>query len=522
MARVPVYDGPQVRSNALQPVAQREIDVSSGMRAAGQALGQIGEMADKVVRRDAETEANRIDSEITSGWLQWDAENRRKYQGQNVDEYGVEANKWWDKAREAYGPNLSPMVQQAIGQQLARKKAQALASVAGHIGTEKERFADDAGEKAALTAIEFGVDTGDTVGAGNQVRKIVAERGSRKGWTTEMVQADQQRLLGTLHLSAITVMAEKDPTKARAYYDANKGEIPATAQARVEQVLKAEGDNQFAQQFAAQQATKPLAEQLKAAGEITDPERRTKALTEVRNNHAMVKAAQAEQEAAASDEAWQMVGKGRRVPEQVLMRMNGKERVQLQDHLVDRARLAANAGNAGGAVKTDWATYIDTREKLAAGEKVDLRLLTTKIGPAQLEQLLDIQTKGKDPAKRPEVATSEQQLSAFTRTLDLKGEKVGQFQSAAYDRFNMFLKAKGKEPTYDERQQILDQLTMDVVTKPGLIWDSKAPAYQAPKATRDKALPLPTADKFVVGKAYTDSKGNRAIYRGNDQWEPAK
>ena len=521
MARVPVYDGAQARSTALQPVQQREIDVSSGVRAAGQALTQIADLGDKVIRRDAETEANRIDSEITSGWLQWDAENRRKYQGQNIDEYGAKASEWWDKAREAYGPNLSPMVQQAIGQQLARKKAQALGSVATHIGSEKERFADDQGEKAALTAIEFGVDTGDTAGAGAQVRKIVAERGARKGWTTEMVQADQQRLLGTLHLSTISVMAEKDPAKARAYYDANKGEIPATTQARVEQVLKAEGDNQFAQQFAAQQASKPLAEQLKAAGDITDPERRTKTLAEIRNNHAMVKQAQAEQESAASDEAWQLVGRGRRVPEQVLMRMNGKERVQLQEHLVDRARQAADRAATGAGVKTDWATYIDTRERLARGEKVDLRPLTTKIGPAQLEQLLDIQTKTSDPKKAPEVATSEQQVGAMTRTMDLKGERLGQFQAAAYDRFNAHLAAKGKEPDYTERQKILDQLTQDVVTDKGWLWDSKAPAYQAPREVRNQ-LPLPTVEKFTVGKAYTDGKGNRAVYRGNGQWDPVK
>lgn len=522
MARVPVYDGPQVRAAPLQPPMQREIDVSSGMRAGGRALTQVADLGDKVVRRDAETEANRIDSEITSGWLQWDAENRRKYQGQNVDEYGVEANKWWDKARETYGANLNPMVQQAIGQQLARKRAQALGSVATHIGTEKERFADDAGEKAALTAIEFGVDTGDSSGAGAQVRKIVAERGARKGWTTEMVQADQQRLLGTLHLSMITTMAERDPAKARAYYDANKGEIPATTQARVEQVLKAEGDNQFAIQFAAQQATKPLAEQIKAAGGITDVERRKKALAEIHSNATLVKAAQAEKEAAASDEAWHLVGQGKRVPETVLMRMDGKSRVQLQEHVTDRARIAADRAE-GKAAKTDWATYIDLRTRLAAGEKVDLRPFAgTKVAGPQLEQLLDIQTKARDPKKAPEVATTEQQMSAFTKVLNLKDEKLGQFQAAAYDRFNMHLQAKGKEPTYEERQQILDQLTLDVVTSKGLIWDSKSPAYQVPKTTRDKSLPLPTADKFVIGKAYTDRKGNRAIYRGNDQWEPAK
>lgn len=522
MARVPVYDGTQVRSSALQPVQQREIDVSSGMRAAGQALGQVADLGDKIVRRDAETEANRIDGEITAGWLQWDAENRRKYQGQNIDEYGAKAAEWWDKARETYGANLSPLVQSAIGPVLGRKKAQALGAVATHIGAEKDRFADDAGEKAALTAIEFGVDTGDTTGAANQVRKIVAERGARKGWTTEMVQADQQRLLGTLHLSAITTMAERDPVKARAYYEANKGEIPATAQPRVEQVLKAEGDNQFAVQFAAQRATLPLAEQLKQAGDITDPERRKKALTEIHNTYNLKKAAQAEQESAAADEAWQLVGQGKRVPESVLMRMDGKSRVQLQEHLVDRARIAAERAEKKEH-KTDWATYIDLRERLAAGEKVDLRpFANTKIAPAQLEQLLDIQTKVKDPKKAPEVATTEQQMSAYTKVLNLQHEKLGQFQSAAYDRFNMHLQAKGKEPTYEERQAILDQLTQEVVTSKGFLWDSTAPAYAAPKNVRDKALPLPTAEKFVVGKTYTDKNGQRAVYRGNGQWESLK
>ena len=517
MAQVPVYGGPQVRTAALQPTMQREVDVSSGTRALGQALGQVGDIADRAVRRDAEAEANTVDSEITAGWLQWDAENRRKYQGQNVGEYETKAAEWWDKARETYSGKLSPMAQAAIGQQVARKRNQALGSVATYVGAEKERFADDQGEKAALTAIEFGVDTGDTAGAAAQVRKIVAERGARKGWTTEMVQADQQRLLGTLHLSAITTMAERDPARAQAYYDANKGEIPAAAQARVEQVLKAEGDNQFATQFAAQQAAKPLGEQLAAAGEITDPERREKALTQIRNNHAMVKAAQAEREQAASDEAWQMVGQGRRVPETVLMRMNGRERVQLQDHLRERAKQAAS----GATPTTDWAAYIDAREKLAAGEKVDLRLLTTKVAGPQMEQLLDIQTKTRDPKKLPEVATSEQQIGAYTRQMDLKGERVGQFQAAAYDLFNEHLKAKGKEPTYDERQAILDALVKDVVIEKRDFWfDKTGPVYQAPREVRNAAVAPP--DKFTTGKVYTDKAGNRAKYLGAGKWEPIK
>lgn len=520
MATIPTYDGPQVRSNALSPVYQKEIDVSSGLKTAGNALTGIADLADKAVRRDAETEANTVDNEITAGWLQWDAENRRKYQGQNVGEYEAKATEWWANAKTTYGANLSPLAQRAIGQTLGRKQTQALGGVAAHVNSEKERFADDQGEKAAQSAIEFGVDTGDTAGAASQVRKIAAERGARKGWDTGMVQAEQQRLLGTLHLTVVDRLAQTDATKAQAYYEANKGEIPATAQARVEQVLKGEGDNQFATQFAAKQATKPLGEQLAAAADIQDPQRREKTLLQIRNNHAMVKAAQQEQEQAASDTAWQMVGKGQRVPERVLMQMNGKERVQLQEHLVDRTRVLA----AGTSVKTDWPTYIAAREALASPDPevrkaVNLTALTTKVAPAQLEQLLDLKTKATDPKKAAEVATSEQQIGSFTRSMDLKGEKVGQFQSAAYDLFNEHLKAKGKEPTYDERQAILDNLVKDIVIKPGYIWDTTGPAYTAPKAVRNAAL---VADKFTAGQVYTDKNGAKAKYLGGGKWEPIK
>lgn len=519
MPQVPLYRGPAVGARPLQPVYQNTPDVSSGLRVVGQSLTQIGDLADRQVRRDAEAEANKVDTDITTGWLEWDAVHRRKYQGQNAGEYETAAREWWDKARETYGKDVSPLAQQAIGPALARKRAQALGAVANHVGAEKERWADDQAEAAAQTTIDFGVDTGDVTGAAERVRKIAAEKGSRKGWSTEQTQAEQQRLLGTLHLAHITRAVETNPAKAREYYEAHKGEIPAAAQARVEQVLKGEADNQFATQFAAERATKPLSEQLAAAAAIKDPERREKTITQIRNNHAMVQAAQREREQAASDEAWQMVAQGKKVPERILMQLNGRERVQLRDYLTQKAKQDAE----GKPVKTDWAVYIAAREKLAAGEKVNLVELTTKVAPAQLEQLLDIQTKTKEPKKLPEVASSEQQISGFARTLDLKKEKLGQFQSAAYDRFNEFFKRTGKEPNYDDRQKILDDLNKEIVTSKGWIWDSKAPAYQAPKDVRDKALGPVVPEKFTVGQVYRDAQtGERAKYLGNNRWEPVK
>ena len=461
MPRVPTYDGPQVQSNALQPVYQRTPDVSSGLRAVAGGLSQVAQVAEGIQRREEEAQANRIDTEISAGWLQWDAENRRKYQGQNAAGYEAAAAEWWQKASEAHGKDLTPGARARIGQALARKRASALSAVSSYVGAETERWADDQAEAAAQTTITMGVSTGDPAGAAERVRALAAEKGARKGWTTEQVQAEQARLLGTLHLSYVTQVAEQDAARAQTYYeDAKKrGEIPPAVQAKVEAVLKGEADNQFAEQFAAQHATLPRGEQVAKAGEIADPERRKKALAMIRDNATLMKAAQAEREAAASDEAWQLVGQGKRVPESVLVRMNGRSRVELQEHLVDRARITADRA-AGKPPKTNWATYIDLRERLANGEDVDLRpYAETKIAGPQLEQLLDIKTKGKTDK---DVATAVQQLSTYSAQLKLTKEKRGQFEAAAQAEFDAWKQAHGgKLPTFEERRKILDALVME-------------------------------------------------------------
>lgn len=517
MPRVPTYDGPQVAERPLQPVLQGPIDASSGMAALGQTIAGLGQTLDRAQMRDAETEANTIDTEVTAGWLAWDAQARRKYQGQNVKEYEAEAAKWWDDARAQYGAKASPLAKQAVGQALGRKRNQAMGAVMGHVGAELERHADQQAESAAQTSIEFGIDTGDPAGAAARVRQISAEKGARKGWTTEQVQAEQQRLLGTLHLAYITRLVDTDAEGARRYAEAHKDEIPAMAQVKLEAVLKGSEDNEFAQRFAAKAAAKPLAEQLAEAADIADPQRREKTLLQIRQNHAMVKEAQREREAAASDQAWQLVGQGKRVPELVLQQMDGHGRVQLQDYLRQRAKQAAS----GEKVKTDWETYIDLRTRLAAGEQVDLRPYTTKIAGPQMEQLLDIQTKGKDPKKQPEVVSMEQQLRAAATELKLSGakkeEERGQFHNAAHELFNEHLKRTGKEPTYDERQAMLDKLITQVVTHEGWFLDTKKPLYTLPREQRGERL------KFEAGKVYRDPvSGERRRYTSAGTWEPAQ
>ena len=420
MPQVPVYGDRQVRTDALRPVLQQTPDVSSGARALAQGLGQVAEAADRIDLRDAQAKASDAEARITSDWMKWDSENRNKYRGANADGYAPAAEEWWKNAAETAGKELTPRAKAIASRSLVAKQTQALGNVQTFTMAEKERHADETYSADVSTTIQFGVTSGDVASTAVQIREKAAVLGARKGWTTEQVQAEAGKNLSMMHLAQISKLAEMDATKAQAYYDANKAEVGFQNQARVEQVLKGEMDNQFATQTAAAMADKPLSEQLAEASKITDPQRREKTLTQVRNNYALVKQAQQEKESQFSDQAWQAFARGQKIPESFLSGMNGRERVQLQEAQRTRSERLA----AGKPVKTDMLTYIDVREKLARGEKVDLRALTEKIGKSEMETLLDIQTSAsKGGAKQDSMLTDEGRINAAIVGLGIDKKK---------------------------------------------------------------------------------------------------
>jgi hypothetical protein len=465
MPIVPTYPERQVRTQALQPVLQQTLDVSSGARALAQGLGQVAEAADRRDLRDAQAKASAAESAITSEWLKWDSANRSKYRGANADGYAPAAEAWWKSAAENAGKDLDPRSKLLASQNLRAKQTAAMGNVLTFTGAEKERHADETYAADVNTTIQFGVTSGDVASTATQIREKAAVLGARKGWTTEQVQAEAGKNLSSMHLAQITKLAESNAEAAQAYYDANKAEVAFQNQARVEQVLKGELDNQFATQTAASMAALPLKEQLAEAAKIADPQRREKTLMQVRNNHALVKQAEAEQEAQFSDQAWQLFSRGQKIPEVVLSGMNGRERAQLQESMRTRSERLAQ----GTPVKTNMLTYIDVREKLARGETVDLRAYTEKIGKAEMEQLLDIQGAVRTGGvKQDSMLTDEGRINAAIVGLGIDKKKNPEIAANLTNEIDRRVRSAsaakgGKELTADEKQGIVDRVVLDKV-----------------------------------------------------------
>jgi hypothetical protein len=503
MPKVPVYGGPQIERQVPNPTRMQTPDVSSGLQAVARGLGEVSEGFDKIALRDDQTKAFETEAQITQEWLKWDSQARQQFRGANVDGYEAAAQQWWKDSAETYGKDLNPRAKALASRGLMGKQNQALGNVLQFTSTEKERHADEAANANIASTIQFGVTSGEVASAADQVRGLVAAQGVRKRWTTEQVQDATQRNLSNLHVAHLAKLAESNAEAAQTYFTQNRGEISFAQQGKIEEAIKGEADNQFSRKFAADVAAKPLSEQLTEAGKITDPQRRDKALREVKLNHALVKEAEHQAQQKVADTVWtQYVDKGRRVPE-ILRGAMGEANLR---ELINFERAHAARVASGAQVKTnpsDLARVYDLmRDDPAEFKKLRMVALTNHIAPNDIEQIARIQRDMLKPDREKDVATSSQLLGTYTG--GWKPEKKAAFSSSFYDELDRFEKEKGRPANYKEKREIGDRLMLDgeVMSGKWYVNDPNKKLYETTPDERQRFAPtISTGDRALIVKA---------------------
>lgn len=527
MPRVPQYEGPQVRSAPLQGGFQGDLGTGQVARATqqlGGAIGNLGEAAERMAVRDDADAAFRAETAIKSGWLQFDSELRKRSTGENAKGYVDEVDKWWAKAGEAHREALSPRAQALVSRSLSAMRTQSMASAMNFRETELDRAQTAAWVATKETSISAAAADPSTAAIGRAtVLERNAQQAALKGWSREQLDAENLRDTTKLHLNVVNGLLTDNPEAAKAYFDANVNEIDgSTHKNAIKFITDAVEDKQAAAR-GAEIAALPADKQAEALAGIKDTTLQTKTRKVVREVLQDQQIARQQTEQAASDTIWQMVGVGvpqSRLPKAVLAQMNGRERVQVVDHY-EAKRKAALIESRSDTVKTDMATlerlYSMPKDKFLATK---ISTLADKLSRADQEELIKRQASLRDPKKAVEVATTEQQLNSTLGVLEIKAEDKGAFTKQFYDELNVHLKRTGKEPTYDERQAIIDRLALE---RDNTFFEFGRKRYfeMTPEERAEAKFRGQTGeDKFTPGQVYRDAKGNRSKYLGNGQWEP--
>lgn len=492
MPRVPVSDGPQLQVQQLNPVRQQTPDVSSGLQALARGVGQLGDAVDQMALREDQTRADQVDAQITGSWLKWDAENRNKFRGQNADGYEGAAQAWWKASAEGFGKDLSPRARALASSSLVRKQGTALANVTQFVGAEKERFAVESYTAKQAATVQFGVTTGDTAGAAEQIRQGVAAFGADRGWTTEQVQAEQLKNLSTLHAAQIEKLLETNPQAAKDYYakarDAN--EIPATAQSRIEKAIDTAVTQDTASRNASTWATLPYAERLAKAAGIDDPDLRKATEQQIDMDETRIqrsKTAQAKDLGGRAELAYQKTG---RVPAAVMTQLEEIDpgaAADLRKYI--RADQKARATEAsGGSVKTDQRSYFEARDRVLAGENFNVLGYADKVSRGDLEELKKLQEARSKPGEVKREFTAEQTIAAFKpEGMKDNDEKWVGLRRQMQDELITAREAKGRDLTDREMRETLKPLFVEGVIEKSMWFDDSKPRWQMTPQEKAKA-----------------------------------
>ena len=542
MPQVPTYDGPRLAPTALRPVYQNTPDVSGGAQVLARTMGQLGEVVDRQVVRDAETEAWQAQAKIADEFDKWDTAERQRAQGANARDYRAKVDAWWAETQQTYGATLSPLAQRAIGKSLAAVRNSTLKSAGDYETQQLElgaRSALDATVNSLVKqAIKAGPDGGAPIvtQAAEQVRSFYNQRG------LDGASAALKVTTGA-HVTVINQLMQRDPKAAELYFNTHKEQIDPTSWddigGRLNQVSAVtDGEAKATELWAA--TVKPgdyknpvdlfaLEKQAREAFP-NDPTRQRAAIQSLREMTTAWNKSQQEMGAANTNSVYGMLDQG--VPLTRVMRskqwndlpepQQRQIRLQLEQEAAAReSRAAASEQRALAAeqrrerqlLMTNSGKYLEYTDptKLAGMSRVEVQALRSEFGFEATKHLLDrwdtIQKPGKVAEARMDtedfnrVARDLLGYDQYTARTPQKKSDLGDLKYRVEQVIDMAQRQKGKELTRDEKAVLMkEEMARTVTVGNFLLPNETVPVIQL-TLDQVKKVVVPTADRTQIIEA---------------------
>jgi hypothetical protein len=540
--QVPTYDGPRLAPTALRPVYQNTPDVSGGAQVLARTMGQLGEVVDRQVVRDAETEAWQAQAKIADEFDKWDTAERQRAQGANARDYRAKVDAWWAETQKTYGATLSPLAQRAIGKSLAAVRNSTLKSAGDYETQQLElgaRSALDATVNSLVKqAIKAGPDGGAPIvtQAAEQVRSFYNQRG------LDGASAALKVTTGA-HVTVINQLMQRDPKAAELYFNTHKEQIDPTSWddigGRLNQVSAVtDGEAKATELWAA--TVKPgdyknpvdlfaLEKQAREAFP-NDPTRQRAAIQSLREMTTAWNKSQQEMGAANTNSVYGMLDQG--VPLTRVMRskqwndlpepQQRQIRLQLEQEAAAReSRAAASEQRALAAeqrrerqlLMTNSGKYLEYTDptKLAGMSRVEVQALRSEFGFEATKHLLDRWDTVQKPGKVAEARMDTEDFNRVARDLlgydqytartPQKKSDLGDLKYRVEQVIDMAQRQKGKELTRDEKAVLMkEEMARTVTVGNFLLPNETVPVIQL-TLDQVKKVVVPTADRTQIIEA---------------------
>lgn len=388
VARVPTYDAPQAQTNALPGVrdssvaspgllgakGEQQVDTGRALMSAGNALSDV---AVKMQERENADKLFQAETALKEAYGQFENDVKQR-KGQQAWGATKDAEKWFEEAERKHSETLTNDVQRRLfKQQAAKLRVSAVNSISGYESGERRRSLEESAQASIVGSINLAAasHTDPTVvaTAKGDVVKRVQVMADLNGWSPERKAAEETRHLTNLHKQVIQAKIENDPEGAKAYYDANKGEIAGADQAEIEKVVDEGTLRAKAQRAVDDIMSKGLSMQgaLAEARAKYSGKEEDEVTRRIKERFAEVEAARRLDERDASDAAWKIVTQGGGydgIPAPVWSRMGGADRKHVLDYLDAKARRKLTDDDK---VKDDYGNLAQVEKLIEQGDITD-------------------------------------------------------------------------------------------------------------------------------------------------------
>lgn len=243
MPMVPLYDGPQVATRALNydQASPDAFGAEQGreLQRVGAGLGATGEALDRINERQVQTETFDAEAKAKQDYVTWSQEAVKSRQGRAAEGLSKDATDWWGKAHETYGKGLSPMAQRLLTRSFTQQSTAALQSMSSYENAQLETARQLSLKATTKASIDSAVTDSSDKNIAIQRQNIVG------AWNTQRDKYDEQTFntlvqgeLSQMHQAVFNKIFVESPTQAKTYYEVNQKEIDGTAKNNILARLK--------------------------------------------------------------------------------------------------------------------------------------------------------------------------------------------------------------------------------------------------------------------------------------------
>lgn len=241
MPAVPRYTAPQQDLNPLQAPQITPSTQGTQLQKLGGALqgagADLNAIQAQIQERENGDSVMRAETALKDDLIKYEQETRQNRQGRFAKDLTKDTERWWEERMQKHTQSLGNDVQRQIfGRRANGLRNQAIRSVSTWESNQLEKSHDEgwvANKNVTISAATANA-TPETVGAARlELQTLNQYQARRKGWSPAQLQAEQLKDTTKLHTEVIQGLVRADPIAAKAYFEANKGEIDGTRHAEL-------------------------------------------------------------------------------------------------------------------------------------------------------------------------------------------------------------------------------------------------------------------------------------------------